>query len=71
MRGWIQRRRAHKGVPSKLRAADAFRNTIVKAKDVVRRLINRKIDDFVDLAELEWCVFCRTLPHPVDLGTPC
>ena len=67
MRG--QRRRAHKGVPSKLRAADAFRNTIVKAKDVVRRLINRKIDDFVDLAELEWCVPCRirsTWARPAD-----
>lgn len=62
-------RRAHKGVPSKLRAADAFRNTIVKAKDVVRRLINRKIDDFVDLAELEWCA--RTpLPDAADMGAP-
>ena len=40
---------------SRLRGSDALRNTIVKAKDVVRRLINRKIDDFVDLADRNWC----------------
>jgi hypothetical protein len=46
---------AHKGLASRLRAGEALRATLVAAKDTVRRAINRKIDEFVDLSEPEWC----------------
>jgi hypothetical protein len=48
-------RLAHKGLASRLRAGEALRATLVAAKDTVRRAINRKIDEFVDLSEPEWC----------------
>lgn len=54
-------------MPSRLQAAAAFRTSVMKAKDVVRRLINRKIDDFVDLADRDPYVRCLQ-KSPANIG---